>query len=65
MEIERKYLIQEMPAGLTGFSCMHLSQSYISRDPVIRIRRKEQWEKAEFRLTVKGEGLAIREEFEL
>lgn len=65
MEIERKYLIREMPADLTGFSCMHLSQSYISRDPVIRIRRTEQEGKIRFRLTVKGEGLAVREEWEM
>ena len=65
MEIERKYLLRERPADLAGFPCSRLSQSYISRDPVIRVRRKEQAGQVTYRLTVKGKGLAEREEFEL
>ncbi len=61
MEIERKYLITRLPAGLEAFPCDHISQAYISRNPVIRLRKKNQ----EYILTVKSSGLLAREESEL
>ncbi len=65
MEIEKKYLIADMPADLADFVFWKISQSYISRSPVIRIRRREKANGIDYRLTVKGEGLTEREEFEL
>ena len=65
MEIEKKYLIKTMPASLAGFACFHISQSYICREPVIRVRRKERDGQVSYRLTVKGSGFAEREELGL
>lgn len=61
MEIEKKFLLKEMPAEREFLDCSELVQVYISTDPVIRIRKKND----SHVLTVKGEGLMAREEFEL
>ncbi len=61
MEIERKYIIHTPPADLEERPCRHIEQAYISRDPVIRVRRSDD----RYILTVKGRGLVAREEFEL
>lgn len=65
MEIEKKYLVKELPAQLEAFPHKTLTQSYISREPVIRLRKIEQGHKADYVLTVKGKGLSVRQEFEL
>ena len=41
MEIERKYLVNDLPFRLEDYPCRHLSQGYVSVNPVIRIRRCE------------------------
>ena len=69
MEIEKKYLVKELPEDLSSFPSRKLTQSYISRSPVIRLRKIEE-ETSEgktesYVLTVKGDGLSVREEFEL
>lgn len=66
MEIEKKYLFDELPGKESDFPCDHMMQAYISRDPVIRIRSIEKagGDKA-YVLTIKGEGLTMREEHEL
>ena len=61
MEIERKFLIDTLPAQAEGAAADHLEQAYISTSPVIRIRRKND----SYILTVKSRGLLAREEFEL
>jgi len=61
MEIEMKYLVEKIPFDLSSFTCKKIVQSYVSTDPVIRIR---QYDNSYF-LTVKGEGHIIREEFEM
>ncbi|NDL66485.1 CYTH domain-containing protein [Anaerotalea alkaliphila] len=61
MEIERKYLVRELPPDLGGFPHLDIRQGYISTDPVIRIR---QWGEL-FILTCKGKGFVEREEWEL
>lgn len=61
MEIERKFLVKQLPEDLTQYPCRHIRQAYVSTDPVIRVRQKDE----EFILTVKGEGFLQREEFEL
>ena len=40
MEIERKYLIRQLPNHLNDYPHDEISQAYISTDPVIRIRKK-------------------------
>lgn len=61
MEIERKFLIPELPENWEQYPSRCIEQAYISRRPVIRIRRKDD----AFILTVKGKGKMAREEFEL
>lgn len=61
MEIERKFLTEEIPFSLEGFACLEIAQSYISFQPTIRIRKKGD----AYFLTVKGKGHLAREEFEL
>ncbi len=61
MEIERKFLIDELPKHLDLAGKKIIEQGYISTSPVIRIRRSND----EYILTIKGKGLVEREEFEL
>lgn len=61
MEIERKFLIHTLPENLDTFSCKEIEQGYINREPVVRIRRSDD----QYILTCKGQGLMVREEFEL
>ena len=61
MEIERKYLIKNLPEKLDTYPHDDISQAYISTDPVIRIRKKNQ----NHILTLKSQGLLAREEVEM
>lgn len=61
MEIERKFLVKTLPADLAQYPCRHIRQAYVSTDPVIRVRQKDE----DYILTVKGEGFLQREEFEM
>jgi len=61
MEIERKYQINTLPKTLEDYPNSTLRQGYIYTDPAIRIRQKDSF----YFLTVKGQGLLVREEFEL
>ncbi len=64
-EIERKYLVdvKKLPSFLNLDSFLHteIRQGYISINPVIRVRQDGNV----YVLTVKGQGLITREEFEL
>ena len=40
MEIEKKYLIKELP-DLTQFKCHEIEQGYLTRKPTLRIRKKD------------------------
>ena len=60
MEIEKKYLTTNIPFDLDKFSKTEIQQSYISTDPVIRIRKSDE----NYFLTFKGSGEISREEFE-
>ena len=62
MEIERKFLVGELPFDVKEYPCRHLSQGYISTDPVIRIR---EYDESSYELTCKGRGLMSREEINL
>ena len=61
MEIERKFLIDEIPFALGSYEHHELSQGYISVSPVIRIRKSDD----SYILTVKSGGLLAREEYEI
>lgn len=61
LEIERKYLIKQLPFSLEEFVCQHIEQAYLNTEPVIRIRRQDE----EYYLTYKSKGLMIREEYNL
>ena len=50
MEIERKFLIKELPANLEEFPFHHIEQAYLCTDPVVRIRRQDET----YILTYKG-----------
>ncbi len=65
MEIERKFLVKDMPEKLDAYSHSRLTQSYISRTPVIRLRKIEKEDETSYVLTIKSGGLAVRQEFEL
>jgi CYTH domain-containing protein len=61
MEIERKFLIKEMPDHLEHYPVKEIEQGYLCTDPVVRIRRSDD----SYYLTYKGKGLMAREEYNL
>lgn len=61
MEIEKKYLVKNIPFDLKNYKKSYIEQGYINRTPVIRVRKQDN----NLILTVKGSGHLSREEFEL
>ncbi|MFI3172732.1 MAG: CYTH domain-containing protein [Eubacteriales bacterium] len=61
MEIERKYLITEVPNNLIDYPVRLIEQGYLCTEPVVRIRRDNDL----FELTYKSKGLMVREEHNL
>lgn len=61
MEIERKYLIKELPQNLEQYPFKQIEQGYLNTEPVVRIRRSDDT----YTLTYKGNGLMVREEHNL
>lgn len=61
MEIERKFLVKEIPFDLSGYASKEIEQGYLCTSPVLRIRRKSD----AYIFTYKSEGLMSREEIEL
>ena len=61
MEIERKFLIKELPEGYLNYPFRQIEQGYLCTEPVVRVRR----ENSEFYLTYKSFGLLAREEYNL
>lgn len=59
MEIERKFLIKNLP-DLSQYKFHEIEQGYLSVSPVVRIRKKDD----KYILTYKGAGLMAREEIE-
>jgi len=60
LEIERKFLVKELPEALETYPRHQIQQAYISTNPVLRLRR---WDES-YILTYKGPGLLAREEHE-
>lgn len=61
MEIERKYLVKQLPADLETYPYKDIEQGYLNTNPVVRIRRSND----NYSLTYKGKGLMVREEYNL
>lgn len=65
MEIERKWMVEGWPAGLTAASRFEMAQGYVSVRPTVRIRREaETGGETRLVLCFKGEGTLSREEIE-
>lgn len=60
MEIERKFLVRELPHDLESYPKSRIEQAYLCTDPVLRVRRKDE----AYILTYKGPGFLVREEHE-
>ena len=60
-EIERKYLIKQVPENLASYPFHEIEQGYLCTEPVVRIRRQDE----DYYLTYKSKGLMIREEYNL
>ena len=61
MEIERKYLVRQLPEHLNSYKQQKIAQGYLNVNPVVRIRRSND----DYYLTYKGRGLMVREEYNL
>ncbi len=61
MEIERKFLIKEVPLNLENYSHIEIEQGYLCTSPVLRIRRRGD----SYIFTYKSAGLMTREELEV
>lgn len=62
MEIERKYLIRQLPEKLEErYKCRRIEQGYLSTAPVVRVRQDND----DYYLTYKSAGLLAREEYNL
>lgn len=61
MEIERKFLPQQLPEDLSVYPVHKIEQGYLCTNPVVRIRRSDD----EYYLTYKSRGLLAREEYNL
>lgn len=60
MEIERKYLLKEIPK-LSGYEYHKIEQAYLCTDPVVRVRQEDDT----YYMTYKGKGMLAREESNL
>ncbi|HIU75859.1 MAG TPA: CYTH domain-containing protein [Candidatus Pelethocola excrementipullorum] len=61
MEIERKYLIHQLPEDLNLHPHYKIEQAYLCTEPVVRIRRQGD----DYFLTYKSKGFMVREEYNL
>lgn len=61
MEIERKYLLKQIPSDLDKYESKKIAQGYLCTSPVVRVRRSND----DYYMTYKGSGLMVREEYNL
>ena len=61
MEIERKFLVAQLPDNLDNYNCRYIEQGYLSTKPVVSVRRDND----DYYLTYKGSGMMAREEYNL
>ena len=60
LEIEKKFLINSLPANLEDYPHSVIEQGYLCRQPVLRVRRID----SNYILTYKSLGMMVREEHE-
>jgi CYTH domain-containing protein len=60
MEIERKFLVTELPEDLARYPHHEIEQAYLQESPVLRIRKKD----TNYIFTYKSRGLMMRHEYE-
>ena len=60
MEIERKFIVHNLPDNLDSYPHSEIEQGYLCMEPVIRIRRMNK----QYFLTFKSKGLMARTEHE-
>lgn len=60
MEIEKKYLLKELPS-LEKYAFHKIEQAYLCTNPVVRVRREDE----KYYMTYKGQGMMAREEYNL
>lgn len=71
MEIERKFLFEQLPEQFEQYPHYGIEQAYVTTNPVIRVRKKTLYNADcsvsayQYVLTVKGTGMLTRQEFEL
>lgn len=61
MEIERKFLVNELPQNLSQYKSCVMEQAYLCTNPVVRVRKEED----AYFLTYKSKGFLTREEYNL
>lgn len=61
MEIERKFLIKEIPEDLNVTKIREIEQGYLNTAPVVRIRKDND----QYELTYKSKGMMVREEYNM
>lgn len=61
MEIERKFLLKQLPEDLDSRPFHQIEQAYLNTKPVVRIRRQDDT----YYLTYKSDGMMSREEYNL
>lgn len=61
MEIERKYIIKELPQDLQQFPFHAIEQCYLNTHPTVRARKEDD----EYYMTYKGEGTVSKVEYNL
>ncbi len=61
VEIERRFLIKDLPSDLDSYPSKSFEQGYLSINPVLRVRREED----DYFVTYKGRGKLLREEYNL
>lgn len=68
MEIEKKFLIRQLPKHLEQYDCTEMEQGYLSDNPVVRIRKEEDTYVLTYKSRVPCSGrepVCINEEVEL
>lgn len=61
MEIERKFLVRNIPSVLDNCNKRYIEQAYLCTSPTVRVRRDND----DYYLTYKGKGFIVREEYNL
>ncbi len=61
MEIERKFLVKQLPDDLEFYEVRQIEQAYLCTNPVVRIRKKDD----DYILTYKSNGMLERIEEEM